>query len=181
MPKKQERRGSTYRHIIYMNSKGKLILFCGKMGAGKTTLSKSISAEPKSILISEDEWLSSHYAEQINSFEDYLSYSQKIKPFIKEHIQSILTAGITVVLDFPANTLNQRQWLLSLSNEIGSEHELVYVNVTDEVCLAQISNRRKDQPERAQFDTPEVFRQVTSHFQAPSESEGLNIVERKNA
>ena len=86
-----------------------------------------------------------------------------------------------MVLDFPANTLNQRQWLLSLSNEIGSEHELVYVNVTDEVCLAQISNRRKDQPERAQFDTPEVFRQVTSHFQAPSESEGLNIVERKNA
>jgi len=164
-----------------MSSNGKLILFCGKMGAGKTTLSKSISAELNSVLISEDEWLSSHYSEQINSFEDYLSYSRKIKPFLKKHIQSILNAGITVILDFPANTTKQREWLFSLSNEVGSEHELIYLNTTDEICLSQISNRRKEQPERAQFDTPEVFREVTSHFQAPSESEGLNVVERKSA
>jgi len=164
-----------------MSGKGKLTFFCGKMGAGKTTLSKSISAELNAVLISEDEWLSSHYQEKINSFEDYLSYSEKIKPFIKKHIQSILAAGTNVVLDYPANTSRQREWLVSLSDEIGSMHEMIYLNVTDEICLSQLSIRCKEQPERAKFDTPAVFREVTSYFQAPSESEGLNIVERKNA
>ena len=162
-----------------MNSKGKLILFCGKMGAGKTTLSRSIASESNAVLISEDEWLSSHYPNQINSFEDYRSYSQLIKPFVKKHVQSILTAGVDVVMDFPANTIRQRKWLLSLCNEIGSDHELIYLNVSDEICLAQIAKRSQEQPERSQFDKPEVFYEVTKYFEAPSEKEGLNIIERK--
>ena len=126
-----------------MNTKGKLILFCGKMGAGKSTLAQSMAAEANSVLVSEDEWLSSHYPQQINSFEDYLSYSKQIKPFLKRHIQSLLSAGVTVVMDFPANTSRQRKWLLSLCNEIGVEHQLHYINLSDEICLAQISKRRK--------------------------------------
>jgi shikimate kinase len=34
--------------------------FCGKMGAGKTTLSRSIARERKAVLISEDEWLAAN-------------------------------------------------------------------------------------------------------------------------
>ena len=133
-----------------MNDKGKLILFCGKMGAGKTTLSQSIDSESTAVLMSEDEWLSSHYPGDINSFDDYLSYSQRIKPFVKRHIQQLLKAGLMVVLDFPANTSKQRKWLLSLCDEVNCDHELMYLHVSDEVCLTQITKRRKEQPERAQ-------------------------------
>ena len=158
-----------------MKNKGKLILFSGKMGAGKTTLSKSISSELVAIHISEDEWLSSHYPEDIKSFEDYLLYSQRIKPFVKSHIQQLLKIGLTVVLDFPGNTSKQREWLLSLSNEVNCEHELIFLNVSDEVCLSQIAKRGKEQPERTKFDTPEVFHEVTKYFESPAEDEGLNI------
>ncbi len=161
-----------------MESKGRLILFCGKMGAGKTTLSTSVAADSNAVLVSEDEWLSAHYPGKIHSFEDYLIFSKQIKPFVKKHIQRILAAGTTIVMDFPANTIKQRQWLLSLCNEIGADHQLIYINVSDDLCLSHISKRREQQPERAQFDRPEVFYEVTKYFEAPSENEGLNIVER---
>ena len=160
-----------------MSRKGKLILFCGKMGAGKTTLSKNIVSKEDSVLISEDEWLSSHYPELIKSFEDYIKYSQLIKPFVKDLVQSILCAGVTVVMDFPANTIKQRKWLLSLSQEVGAEHELFFLDMSDEQCLTHIAKRRIEQPEREQFDSEDVFYEVTKYFEPPSIDEGLCISE----
>jgi len=40
---------------------GKLIFFCGKMGAGKSTKSKEFASESNAVLLSEDEWLSILY------------------------------------------------------------------------------------------------------------------------
>jgi len=159
---------------------GKLILLCGKMGAGKSTLSEAMAVEQVAVVISEDSWLAAHFPSQINTFEEYLEYSRRIKPFVKTHCQKLLKAGVTLVMDFPANTVKQRQWLLSLSSEIQCAHELVYINVSDEVCLQQIAKRRLEQPERAKFDTPEMFRAVTEHFEAPSATEGLHIVEHRS-
>lgn len=147
------------------------------MGAGKSTRARHVADSDNYVLISEDEWLSSHYPDQINSFEDYLFYSKRIKPFLKQHIQRLLTSGQTVVMDFPANTVSQRKWLVSISSEVGSTHALNYLNVADDVCLANIAKRRIESPQRAQFDTEEVFREVNNMFQVPSEHEGLNIVE----
>ncbi|WP_417761506.1 hypothetical protein [Shewanella sp.] len=42
----------------------------------------------------------------------------------------------------------------------------------------QIAKRRLAQPERANFDTEAVFHQVSQYFEAPTASEGLNIVIR---
>ena len=89
-------------------NKGTLIFFCGKMGAGKTTLSKEITQKQNAILLSEDVWLSSHYPGRINSFEDYLKYSSLIKPFVKGLVTQLLKSGVSVVMDFPANTIKQR-------------------------------------------------------------------------
>jgi hypothetical protein len=49
--------------------------------------------------------------------------------------------------------------------------------------LKQLKQRQKEQPERAQFDTEEVFSMVTDYFEPPEESEAFNIqiVERKSA
>jgi len=151
------------------------------MGAGKSTLSRQIADDLKCVLISEDEWLSSHYPDHIKSFQDYLFYSRRIKPFLKKHIQDLLISDVAVVLDFPGNTVKQREWLVSIGSEVGSPHELIYLNVSDEVCLNQIAKRRIEHPEREQFDTEEGFREVTKYFEEPSESEGLNIVERGSA
>lgn len=164
-------------------STGTLIFLSGKMGAGKSTLSVQLAQKYVAVLISEDEWLGSLYPAEIESFEDYLRYSSRLKPILKKHVQDILRSGVSVVMDFPANTKGQRSWFADLYAGCGATHKLVYVKASDELCLSHLQMRRETHPERAGFDTEAVFRQVTSYFQPPSNEEGFNVevVERANA
>ncbi len=159
-----------------MKKPGTLTFFCGKMGAGKSTQSKIIAVERNAVLLSEDEWLSSLYPGKINTFEDYLKFASQIKPLLKSHVQSILQTGTNVVMDFPANTPKQRKWFIDMCSEIACDHTLVYLNVSDQQCLVQIAKRRKEQPERAHFDTETLFNQVNRFFEAPQHDEGLTII-----
>ncbi|MCA1063774.1 ATP-binding protein [Rossellomorea sp. AcN35-11] len=154
-----------------------LYFFCGKMGAGKSTKSKQWAKDKHAVLLSEDEWLSSLYPNQIASFEDYLTFSAQLKPLVKKHVQNILRVGTDVVMDFPANTPKLRKWFLEIASEANANHQLIFLNITNDQCLRQIAQRRIQQPERAAFDTEEVFTHVTTFFKAPEASEGLNIVE----
>jgi predicted kinase len=167
-----------------MNTKGTLIFFCGKMGAGKSTLSLKISQELNAILLSEDDWLSNLYPEEIKNFDDYLKYANRLKPLLKTHLRNILNSGVSVVMDFPANTKNQRAWFKDIFLTESIPHRLIYIEVDDKICIEQIAKRRESNPERSalrssaslsQFDTEEVFRHVTSFFQPPSADEGFSI------
>ena len=102
-----------------MKDKGTLIFFCGKMGAGKSTLSLEIASKERAILLSEDDWLKTLYPDEIENFEDYIQYSSRLKPLIKPHVQNILKAGISVVLDFPGNTEKQRMWFKQIYTDSG--------------------------------------------------------------
>ncbi|MER2172472.1 MAG: ATP-binding protein [Psychrobacillus psychrodurans] len=160
-----------------MKQLGTLYFFCGKMGAGKSTKSKQLAIEKQAVLLSEDEWLSSLYPNQISTFEDYLKFSAQFKPMVKKLIQNILSVGTNVVMDFPGNTQKQRKWFLDIVLEINANHQLIFLNLNNEQCLQQIAQRRNEQPERAAFDTEEMFMYVTKFFEAPNASEGLNIIE----
>jgi len=164
-----------------MKQIGTLIFFCGKMGSGKSTKSKQVALDRNAVLLSEDEWLSSLYPNRIVSFDDYLKYSALLKPLIKTHVSNILKSGANVVMDFPANTVNQRKWFADLVSTAHAPHELIYLKVSNERCLRQIAQRRIEQPDRANFDTESVFNEVTKYFEEPRQNEGANIhvVERK--
>lgn len=159
-----------------MKPQGKLFIFCGKMGAGKSTMSLVVAEKYNAVRISEDEWLSVHYPTQIKTFDDYLHFSGRIKPCVKSLAQSILAAGTNVVMDFPANTVSQRSWFTTLCTEIGCEHELYYLDLSDKQCLSHIKKRRMEQPERAHFDTEAVFNHVTQYFEPPHDDESLHTV-----
>ncbi|MFW0778377.1 MAG: AAA family ATPase [Rickettsiales bacterium] len=154
---------------------GKLTLFAGKMGAGKSTMALQLATTRCAVLISEDEWLASLYPGQIAGLDDYLHYSGQLKPQIKKLVQSILQTGAEVVLDYPANTLNQRTWLKSIFEEIQAPHELVFLDVADEMCLQQVHQRRQTDPARAKTDTAAMFEAVNQYFVAPSPAEGFVI------
>ena len=160
-----------------MKQSGTLYFFCGKMGAGKTTKSKQVAIDQHAVLLSEDEWLSSLYPNQIASFDDYLKFSAQLKPLMKKLVQNILSVGSNVVMDFPANTQKQRKWFLNMASEVKASHQLIFLNVTNEQCLSQIAQRRNEQPERAAFDTEEGFNHVTKFFEPPEAYEGLTIRE----
>src|SRR5690349_15960107 len=44
-----------------------LHMVCGKIGAGKSTLTQRLATEPKTILISEDDWLARLYPNEIHA------------------------------------------------------------------------------------------------------------------
>jgi len=112
-------------------------------------------------LLSEDEWLATLYPNKISSLKDYVEYSNLLKPQTKKLVQSILSTGTDVVMDFPANTLSQRDWFRSVFSEIDAPHNLIYLELPNEVCLKQIEKRRTELPERAATDTPEMFEKVS--------------------
>ena len=155
-------------------NKGVLTFFCGKMGAGKTTKSLEVYHERNAVLLSEDEWLASVYPDSIKTLEDYVKYAGRLQPQMKKLAQSILAAGTNVVMDFPANTIPQREWFKSIFSEIQAPHELIYIDQPNEICLGKIAKRRIEQPQRAATDSEEMFELVTKYFVAPTADEGFN-------
>jgi len=145
------------------------------MGAGKSTYSQQLAIDSNAMLLSEDDWLAALYPDEINNLADYQKYSARLKPLLASHLQAALLAGLSVVLDFPGNTRRQRAWFKDIISCHNIAHRLVYLEMDDSSCLVQIGQRRISHPERAQFDTEAVFRQVTAHFEAPGADEGFDI------
>lgn len=158
-----------------MTAQSELVFFCGKMGAGKSTLAKRMATEMNALLLSEDEWLAALYPNEIHGLDDYVRCSRRLKSVLGAHVRSILKSGVSVVMDFPANTVTQRQWFREVFEPDGIPHRLIYLDVDDATCLQRIAARALSQPERAQFDTEAVFWQVTGYFQLPTVQEGFNM------
>ncbi|WP_444894227.1 AAA family ATPase [Microbulbifer sp. TRSA001] len=158
-----------------MKENGTLILFCEKMGAGKSTKAVEVAQNTGAILISENEWLSNLYPREICSLSNYIEYSSRLKSIIKPHIQNILKHGTSVILDFPGNTRRQRSWFKEILQDNFFPHQLIYLKAEDELCLQRITQRQKSHTERATFDNPETFKQVNQYFEEPTLSERFNI------
>lgn len=146
------------------------------MASGKTTLSKKLASDHNAILISEDIWLSKLYPEEINSFDDYLRYSSRLKPVVSQHVQTILAQEISVVLDFPGNVPSQRQWFRSIFEAAQVNHALHYIVASDFLCKEQLRKRNAEQPEGSMIMSEAEFDSITAYFQPPIADEGFNII-----
>jgi hypothetical protein len=146
-----------------------------KDGGREINLCKKILKEDTAILLSEDYLLSSLYPNEINDISDYVKYSLRIKSFIKWLVRLYIFRGIDVIMDFPGNTIKQRQWFLEIISDTNAKHSLIYLKADDEICLKNLEKRRLESPERNKFDTKEVFFKMKSYFQEPSPNEGFNL------
>jgi len=158
-----------------MNQKPTLHFFCGKMAAGKSTLARKIAAKTNAVLISEDVWLSTLYPAEINNFNDYLTYSARLKAIVLPHVQTLLRQGLSVVLDFPGNTPKQRAWFRSIFEPAIANHVLHSIEVSDERCKQQLRKRNQGKSEGAAFTTEAEFDAITQYFQPPTTAEGFNL------
>lgn len=152
-----------------------LHLLCGKIASGKSTLAKSLAAEHPALLLSEDHWLARLYPNQINSVAEYLRLSHRLREVLGPLVIDVLATGNNVVLDFPANTLADRQWLHSLAKAAKVPHILHYLEVDDETCRSRLHARNL----RGEHDfaaTDAEFDLITRHFRAPQDEEELNVV-----
>ncbi len=159
-----------------MDQRGKLIFFCGKMAAGKSTLAREIARREDAILLVQDELLSQLFPIEIVDIPSHVKYSSRLNDAIAAHICSLLSKGISVVLDFPGNTRKQRAWFRELFESAIAEHELHYVDVPDELCKRQLKARSENLAEGSAFTSDAEFDAITQYFQAPLANENFNVI-----
>lgn len=157
-----------------------LHLLCGKIAAGKSALSMELGAAPATVTISEDHWLARLYPGEIASVADYVRCAGLLRDAITPHVESLLRAGLSVVLDFPANTVQSRAWMRGIIDRTGVRHRLYYLDVPDDVCRERL--RRRNAAGQHDFAASDAeFDAITAHFVAPREDEGFRVVHRKTA
>jgi predicted kinase len=152
-----------------------LHIVCGKIAAGKSTLTQKLASAPMTVRISEDDWLAQLYPGEILAIADYVRCAGRLRTAMAGHIEALLAAGMSVVLDFPANTTATRAWARGIFKQAGAAHRLHYLDVSDEVCKARL--RARNAAGEHAFETSEqAFEQITRHFVAPTADEGFDIV-----
>jgi len=152
-----------------------LYLLCGKIAAGKTTLARRLAAKPATLLISEDHWTSTLFPDELKTIDDYDRLSARLRAAMGPHIVGILQQGVSVVLDFPANTVEYRDWMRSLIAEAKAAHEFHWLDLPDAICMQRLQERNAGgqhpfQVSKAEFDL------FTRYFVPPGSDEGFNLV-----
>ncbi|MEL7012438.1 MAG: ATP-binding protein [Pseudomonadota bacterium] len=150
-----------------------LHLIYGKIASGKSTLAAKLGQEPATIVISEDAWLATLFAGEMTTLNDYVRCMAKLREVMAPHIVSLLQSGLSVVLDFQANTVDSRNWMRRVFEQANAPHILHVLDVPDAVCLKRLETRN------AQGDHPftisaEQFHHISRHVVPPSPAEKFN-------
>jgi predicted kinase len=158
--------------------RGRLLFMCGKMAAGKSSLSRALAAREHAVLLEQDALLDGLYPGAFVDFEAFLMHSARLRATLEPHIVSLLSLGMTVVLDFPANTRKSREWFRDLFERAGAGHELHFIAASDELCRRQLRQRSRDLnlAPGAKWTTDADFDEVTAYFEPPAADEGFLVV-----
>jgi len=157
-----------------------LHLMCGKIAAGKSTLSAKLAAAPATVLVREDFWLARLYPNEITTVSDYLRCAARLRDAIGPHLTDLLRTGTSVALDFPANTVEIRSWMRDIFQRAGARHQLHVLDVPDKVCKARLRQRNAaGTHEFAASDTD--FDLITRYFMPPNDAEGFDIIIHSHA
>jgi predicted kinase len=152
-----------------------LYLLCGKIAAGKSTLARRLAARPATLLISEDHWMSNLFSGDLRTIDDYARYSARLRAAMGPHIVDILQQGLSIVLDFPANTVSNRNWMRSLVTRANVAHELHLLEVPDTICKQRLRERNAGAQHPFQVSEAD-YDLFTSYFVLPGPNEGFNVV-----
>src|SRR5882757_1659968 len=155
-------------------------MICGKIAAGKSTLARRLADAPASILISEDIWLATLYRDEQRAVADYARNSRRLREVMGGHVEALLRAGLSVVLDFPANTPANRQWMRGLFEAAGAAHRLHFLDVTDAVCKQRLHRRNVAGAHEFAVSDAE-FDEITSYFVAPTAAEAFEMTVYRDA
>jgi predicted kinase len=150
-------------------------MLCGKIASGKSTLADALAAVPGTVRIAEDEWLHALYGDEMTTIDDFVRCSARLRAVMGPHVAALLDAGLSVVLDFQANTVEARGWMRGIAREAGAAHRLHVMTTPDEICLARLRARNAagDHPFAA---TEAQFHRMSAHYVAPTEAEGFDVV-----
>lgn len=154
----------------------KLLFLCGKMAAGKSTLARQLAMREDAVLIVQDDLLDALYPGEIRDIADFSRCSSRLRDALAPHVSDLLSKGISVVLDFPANTTAQRAWFRGILERAKVEHELHFVDASDALCKSQLRQRSSHLPPGTPWTREADFDAITAYFQPPTNAEGFNLI-----
>ena len=85
-----------------------------------------------------DDWMSVLYPTENRTIEDFARLSARLREAMGPHVVDILRQDLSVVLDFPANTVKWRAWMRSIISAANVAHELHILDVPDVICKARL-------------------------------------------
>jgi len=158
--------------------KARLHFLCGKMAAGKSTLARQLAEREGAVLLEQDDLLDKLFHGEIVDLAAFGRFSGRVQAALGPHIVSLLSRGVSVVLDFPANTRKQRAWFRQLIDQAAVEHQLHLIVASDELCKRQLRQRSESLglPPGSKWTTDADFDQVTAYFDPPADEEGFRVV-----
>ncbi|MBO6772830.1 MAG: ATP-binding protein [Thalassospira sp.] len=171
----QDRRSPAHALAHGLVGQPVLHMLCGKIASGKSTLAAELARKPGTVLIAEDEWLSVLFGDQMHTVSDYVRASRKLRDVMGPHVSMLLLSGLSVVLDFPANTRALRGWMRGIYEEVGAGHKLHFLDLEEDICKQRLHAR--NQAGKHQFSASDAqFHQICAAFQPPIAAEGFDVV-----
>jgi predicted kinase len=149
----------------------------GRPGAGKTSLARSLAAQLPALCIIEDEWLAS-LGGTITTVEAYVEASRRVRGLIGPMVTRLLELGVSVVLDFAANTTRDRAWVRSLFEPTGADHVLHLLDVPVDECRRRLHERNDTRPAGLYYGhvADDLFDRILPYIVPPTPEEGFHIV-----
>jgi len=158
-----------------LKSSATLYLLCGKIASGKSSLARRLAAQPQTLLIEMDVWMSTLFPTENRTIEDFTKLSARLRAAMGPHVVGILRNDLSVVLDFPGNTVSWRDWMRSLVVEAEVAHELHVLDVPDAICKERLRRRNEGGEHTYQVDEA-TYDRFMEYFVPPISDEGFNVI-----
>jgi predicted kinase len=158
-----------------LNGSTTLYLLCGKIASGKSSLARRLAARPQTLLIEMDVWMSALFPTENRTIEDFTKLAARLRMAMGPHVVGILRNDVSVVLDFPANTVSWRDWMRSLVVEAEVAHELHVLDLPDAICKERLRRRNEGGEHTYQVDEA-TYDRFMAYFAPPTPDEGFNVI-----
>jgi predicted kinase len=156
-------------------AKATVHMICGFVGAGKTTLARSIERETGGVRFSIDEWMITLYGHHMSRAE-FSRREANCKSVIWQLCRRLLSLGIDVILDCGFWKRAERDEYRRLATEAGCRSRLYFLDVPEGELQERLRERNRDLPDGDFPITEEMFEMFKPWFEPPGEDEDFERV-----
>ena len=156
----------------------RVIVLCGKIASGKTTMAKKIMEQEKAVILSIDDVMLKLYDGCLK--EAHNQTASRIVDYFLTLIPDLLRQDISCILDYGFWTKEERKQLIRKLKEKELAYELIYLQVDDEVRKHRLFERNQlnAQKEGRQYIIEgELLERLDQRFEEPTAEEEFQVIE----